>query len=371
MNPIKEKNPPSYSVNKKALLAIIKDASLILSKKSPTLIFSCIELEIRGKSLRLRCSSELLCLEDSLIMDCEATEPLLFFLHGDLFMKILKKLDGDQVVFQKTGKKLIISSVNKSDLFEISSMDVNGFSQFPSLEGVETLGRVSGETLNQILSQNDLKIDGGNGGQCLIEIENNEITILTYDHARLTWAKGACEIKNYNFSLDVSSKQQLKKIITPGEVQLYLSSDENYLAWKQRTRTLFTIRRPYKPFNYTKFIPKDNKLTLVNRKTLKTAMEKVQVAVSMINNAAKLSFNKELGVIGINGFNPALGTQGSTKVNSIEMTVNQDITLNIKYFLEALRCLAAEEIKIHIPGGKFIFLEGASNFHVLMPIIAN
>jgi DNA polymerase III sliding clamp (beta) subunit (PCNA family) len=304
-------------------------------------------------------------------MASEASQPLLFFLHGDLLMKILKKLDGNQVIFQKTNTKLLISNASKSDLFQISPLEIEGFEKFPTLEGGKTLGKISGETLKHLLDQNGLKIDGGNGGKCLLEIENNKITILTYDHARLTWAQGTCQVTNYNFSLDISSKQQLKKIITAEEIQLYLSKDEKYVIWKQNTRIFFTLRRPYTPFNYSKFIPKDNKLTIVERKTLKTALEKVQVAVSMINNAAKLTFNEKSKVVGIRGFNPALGTQGSTEVKAVSVTEHQEITLNIKYFLEALGCLGAEQIKIYIPGGKFIFLEGDSNFHVLMPIITS
>jgi DNA polymerase III sliding clamp (beta) subunit (PCNA family) len=371
MNAPKKENFPSYSVNKGDLLATIKQASLIFSKKSPQLVFNCVHLQIKGNKLQLRCSSELLCLEDFLEIDSTSEASLSFFVHGDLLMKILKKLEGNRVIFQKTNTHLLISSQSKSDLFQVSSIDVDNFEKFPAIEGGKTLGKISGETLSKLIEQNNLRVDGGNGAKCLVEVKDNKIIMLTHDHARLTWAQGDCQIINYKFALDVASKQQLRKIMTGNEIILYLSSCENYIAWRQGNTTLFTLRRPHTLFNYSKFIPKGQRATIVQRKILKSALEKVQVAVCAINNAAKISFDDISKRISIRGFNPALGTQGSTELEASQITAKQQISLNIKYLLEAINCITTEEIKIYIPGGKFTFLEGNSNFHVLMPIITN
>ncbi|WP_419939078.1 DNA polymerase III subunit beta [Candidatus Palauibacter sp.] len=136
---------------------------------------------------------------------------------------------------------------------------------------------------------------------------------------------------------------QVQKLY-PADTVLQIARSENHLAFRSEDREVFTslIEGPYP--NYEQVIPSDNdKVAIVNRAALETAVRRVAVMADDSTRRVRLSFRS--GDLGFKVQTPDLGEAEDALSLDYE---GEDIQIgfNATYLLEVLRHMPEEDVRM-------------------------
>ena len=154
------------------------------------------------------------------------------------------------------------------------------------------------------------------------------------------------KLENLGVTIPARALRELEKIIE-GQAEIKMRYDESQIIFEAGSKILTTLRLTgaYPP--YERLIPVDFMRTIVcDRKDLIGSLELVSV-LAQKNNIVKFSINSGSEELTLSVDTPDVGN-AKQSLDAEVIGEDLEIAFNIKYFMEGLKAIPAQEVKIEL-----------------------
>ncbi len=326
--------------------AILK-VSRGISNKTTNPILEGIKLTAEEDYLTLSATDLELSIEKTIkaqvMMEGETVVP------GKLFSEFIKKLNNEQIELELDTKN-ILSVIYTDSCGKIQCLKTDEFPQIKHQE-YETYFEMKQNELKNLINRSVYAVAVDETRPilkgCKIEIENKEITAVALDGYRLA----LCKKKLVNATNDMSfivparTLREIAGLLEDSEetVKIYVSANNIMMELDNVKITSRLLEGEF--INYKQIIPTNfTSSVIINKEQLENAIERASLLSKVErNNLIKFDINEKVMVLTgrseITDFKEKITV--SLKGNDI------NIGFNARYFIEALRTLSDEFIKLN------------------------
>lgn len=295
-------------------------------------------------------------------------------INSKIFGEIVRRLPDSDILLELEENNTLIIECEKS-YFKLNGILPNGYPKIPNVEEQNKF-EISQKILKEMIRQTIFAIGTDENKPILmgslIECTDNEINIISIDGFRIALRKNPNNTTKINFNVVIPGKtlNELSKILqfSDENIQIYLSDTQILFRFNNFKITSKLLCGEY--INYKNILPKDFEITLkTDRKNLLASLERA-VLIATDDKKCPVIF-EILGDKIIVSSNTTAGTirdEVSVEDNNRKM----EIGFNPRYFIEALKVIDDEKIKISFTsevGPCIITPEEGDNFkYMILPI---
>lgn len=275
-------------------------------------------------------------------------------LNSKMFGDILRRLPDSEVFMEvKENNSVVIECENS--LFEIKGISSEGFPALPSIEkknGIQISQKIIKEMIKQTIfavstDENRPILTGS-----LFEYKNGKLTIVSIDGYRLALRSITPDIavEDKSFVIPGKTLNEISKIIQPVDEPLNIYAAGNQILFDAGNCIMVSRLLEGEYLNYMGTIPKDyGTVITVNTKELLACFERASLVITNEERRypVKLDISDDMVVITSN-----TDVGNAREEIRIEMEGKKiEISFNPRYFIEALRVIDNETVKIHFTTG--------------------
>lgn len=295
-------------------------------------------------------------------------------INSKMFGEVVRSLPDSDILLQLEENNTLIIECEKS-YFKLNGILPEGYPKIPDVQEQNKF-EISQKILKEMIRQTIFSVGMDENKPILmgslIECNNQNINMVAIDGFRIALRKNKNENNTSSFSVIVPGKtlNELAKILLPTDtkIQIYLSESQILFKFDNFKLTSRLLSGEY--INYKNILPQDFELSLkIDRKNLLASLERA-VLIATDDKKSPVIF-KILGNKVIISSNTSIGTirdEVSVEDNKNEL----DIGFNPKYFIEALKVIDDEKIKISFTSaiGPCVLTptEGNSFKYMILPI---
>ena len=268
---------------------------------------------------------------------------------GRFFSEYIRKLTNEQIELSldDTNKLNIKYTDSQGNLQCLNVMEFPDIKQLDNAEYFEIKSsdfeNIINKTIFSVATDDSRPILKG----CLLEIENKAIKAVALDGYRLAKIEKPLINNSANFAAIVPSRSlsEISKLLEETENNIKVLIQKNYLMAEINNTKIITRLLDGDFINYKQIIPtKFNTNVIINKIHLEDALERASI-LSRIdkNNLVKFTVSDKVMVL------TGKSDIGDIKENITVALTGNDITVafNARYFLEALRVISDEFIKLN------------------------
>lgn len=333
-----------FVCSKQDLLEAVTTVQKAVMTKSTLPILEGIYIEA-DDNLKLVGNSFDLGIESSIAADVMDKGAIV--LNSKIFGDIIRKLPGGEVFIDAKDNYIVVIECGNS-YFEIKGMAPGGFPMLPEIKEekkvsiTQTLLKdLIHKTIYAISADENRKILTGS----LLEVENGEFNIVSLDGFRLAISKALIK-EDVEFKAVIPGKNlnEIQKILETSEDEVKITISENQVLFEINGCRIISKLLSGEYMNYRNFIP-DKFETEIEIET-KELIESIDRA-SLISNDDKRYPVKFI----IRDNNMIVTSSAEIGILKDEIQVDMDgvdltIGFNPKYFLDSLKVIDEERIKI-------------------------
>mgnify|MGYP000897114052 CR=1 FL=1 len=332
-----------FVCQQKQLLNSINIVQKALSSKTTLPILRGIYLESYDNKLKLMATDLELGIEH--LIEVESHGEGAIVLDARLFNDIVRKLPDSEVKIElKENNQIHIECENSK--FNIIGHDPRDFPELPSIEG-GTSYKISQDLFKNMIRQTIFATSQDESRPVLtgilLEIEENNLSLVALDGYRLALRKGKLEANGDN-KIIIPSKTlyEINRIIHQDEESLEMTVTKNHVLFTMDNIKIVSRLLEGEFINYKQILPKNYKTNIkVKTQDLLNSIERAAlVAREGRNNLIKLNIEDNMIVIRSNS---ELGTVYE-EVFIESQGDSLEIAFNSRYLIDALRVIDEEEI---------------------------
>ena len=295
-------------------------------------------------------------------------------INSKIFGEIVRRLPDSDILLELEENSTLIIECEKS-YFELNGILPNGYPKIPSIEEQNKF-EIAQKTLREMIRQTIFSVGVDENKPILtgslIECNRSEINMVAIDGFRIALRKNQNENTEINFNVIVPGKtlNELAKILQPidDKIQIYLSDSQILFKFSNFKLTSRLLSGEY--INYKDILPKDFEISLkTDKKQLLASLERaVLIATDDKKCPVLFEISRDKIVISSNTSAGTIRDEVSVEGNKS----NMEIGFNPKYFIEALKVIDDEKIRISFTtdiGPCIITPEEGDNFkYMILPI---
>lgn len=365
---------------KEDLVYGVQVVSRAVSNKNTLPVLSGIMLTAQDNTLTFRATDLEMAIECSI--DVEVIENGTVILQGKYFNEIVRKLPSGLINIKSTNNYGIEIKYDKSNL-NMHGFDPEEFPLFPNISGI-VHGSIDQDLFKNMIKQVSIATSHDEARPVftgiLMEIEENEVTMVATDTHRLALRKGLWkgDLIKEKVSFIVPSRTMIEvaRIIGDETEPLYITVSENQVYFKTGNISLISrlIDGQYPAYNQV--IPSNT----LNKSKIRVRTKKLLEAGERASLLARDELKEKSSVIKItvNDSNMVINSN-SAEIGKIHEEINifldgelTEIAFNSKYLIDALKVIDAEEIKIDLTGplspGIIRPVEGENYLYLILPV---
>ena len=337
----------SCSVNK--LIEGLQIATKALAQRTTNPILEGVLIETDADQVILTCSDERI----TIVTRIEATieEPGRGVAPGKLFNEIIRRLP-EGAVSISMNEKYVFNIRSSASKMNISGQDADLFPPLPKLEDVREVS-LPQDMLRDMIQKTEFAIAADDMREvltgCLLEIENGDVNMVALDGYRLALCRMKCSDVLEKFSAIIPGR-------AVGDIGKLLSDDENAFAnlsfgggklhiGLDRT-DIYVILVAGQYVNYRQILPKSFQTKII------TDLEPFRRCVDRAQLIAREGNNNLLLLRIADG---ELVIEAHSQIGDVheELDIQQEgtnvnIAFNVKYLIDVVRYIDAEQIEIHL-----------------------
>ena len=337
----------SCSVNK--LIEGLQIATKALAQRTTNPILEGVLIETDADQVILTCSDERI----TIVTRIEATieEPGRGVAPGKLFKEIIRRLP-EGAVSISMNEKYVFNIRSSASKMNISGQDADLFPPLPKLEDVREVS-LPQDMLRDMIQKTEFAIAADDMREvltgCLLEIENGDVNMVALDGYRLALCRMKCSDVLEKFSAIIPGR-------AVGDIGKLLSDDENAFAnlsfgggklhiGLDRT-DIYVILVAGQYVNYRQILPKSFQTKII------TDLEPFRRCVDRAQLIAREGNNNLLLLRIADG---ELVIEAHSQIGDVheELDIQQEganvnIAFNVKYLIDVVRYIDAEQIEIHL-----------------------
>ena len=347
-----------FEINKDKLLYQLIIAQKALSNKTPNPALQGIKLDVLESHIVLTTSNSDISIQvllDDPSLTVENTGSVL--IPGKYFIEIIRKLDGQTVVFSQLEDNLLRIEADHSDI----TLNLLEIEDYPNLmfKAKEDFIQINVRTLKTMIRQTAFATSNIENRPILtgvnFKIEGNQLTGIATDSYRLSQKTIALEntYETMNVIIPGKSLEELLKILENNQAMVEVHFDQSRVLFKYNN--VFFLSRLLEG-NYpetSKLIPRDFPVQIkFNKEQLLTAIERASLLSSRDGHNAivKLSMRQD-DVVEISSNSPEIG-RVLEQVYPVDEVVGSPlkIAFSSKYFIDALKVFNSSEVTVSFTG---------------------
>ncbi len=298
-------------------------------------------------------------------------------INAKILGEILRKLPYDKVTIDiyEDNKALITSGTSE---FNIIALDANEYPELPSLEDESEI-KVPADVLKSMVSQTIFSVSTSDDRPIykgiLFEIEDGKIKLVSTDGCRLAIRKEEIETnENMRFVVPSKGLQEVLKLIDDDmEEDVIINVGKRHISFEIGEFVIISrlIEGEFFNYNNNSVIP-DGEQTVIETETREflSLIERISlVIIDRVKSPVRCSVKE--GQVYMR-CSTIMGK--SSDVLECDMTGDeQEIGFNSRFFIEALRAVDTDKIKIVMNGAqrpiKILPLEGDNFLFIVVPVI--
>lgn len=365
-----------FSCSKSLLSETISNVSLAVGSKASMPIIEGILISTQNNSLTLTCYN--LELGISKTIDAHTIESGNVVLNASLLANIINKMPDGIIVCQVENNLLTKIMCNDIE-FTIPGLDGGSFPELPLVQNDRAIDieyKLLTNMLEQTIFASSVSEQTPINTGCLIELNNNILTIVAVDGFRLALRKEPVPIKEeIKIIVPTKTLSDLLKLINKlpsdaGKENVKILVSKNHVVFDFCGYYIISRLIEGEFIDYNKVIPPNSK-TIVNFKT-KELIDSINRATIIISDKTKTGIK---AVITQNGINILCETILGKINENIPITFAGDeikIGFNHRYMLDALKACDCEEAKMLFNGAtspiKITPIDDDSFLFLVLPI---
>lgn len=282
------------------------------------------------------------------IVDADILSKGSIIINAKIFGEIIRKLPDSDILLKLENDSTLIIECEKS-YFKLNGILPNGYPKIPNVEENNKF-EITQKTLKEMIRQTIFAVGIDENKPILmgslIECNKHEISMVAIDGFRIALRKNSDKDIKINFSVIVPGKtlNELAKILqsTDEEIQVYLSDSQILFKFNNFKLTSRLLSGEY--INYKDILPKDFEISLrIDKKNLLASLERaVLLATDDKKCPVIFEISKDKVIISSKTSAGTIRDEVSIEGNNS----NIEIGFNPKYFIEALKAIDDEKIKI-------------------------
>ncbi len=331
------------TISREKLQEALTAVAAAVPAKTTLPVLGNILLEATEKGLRLSGTDLDIGVSTEVLADVEAVGAIT--IPAKKLVEIVRELPPNPVRLSATGEQRISLECGRSR-FKLLGLPRDEFPAFPSVDFGKAW-RVKSADLQRLISHTAFAVSNEESrpilNGVLWEVRESETRMVATNGHRL--AKMEIPYPGLitgDYIIPPKALEQVRRLF-PADEELEVAKGENHLAFRSPFTSVFTrlIEGPYP--NYDQVIPRDNnRVAIIDRVTLQSALKRMAVVASDQTHRVKLSFNSALLKFSVT--TPDLG-EGQDELPVRYDGDPIDIGFNGMYLLEILRYMPTEEIR--------------------------
>jgi len=331
------------TISREKLQEALTAVAAAVPAKTTLPLLGNILLEATEKGLRLSGTDLDIGVSTEVLADVEAVGAIT--IPAKKLVEIVRELPPNPVRLSATGEQRISLECGRSR-FKLLGLPRDEFPAFPSVDFGKAW-RVKSADLQRLISHTAFAVSNEESrpilNGVLWEVRESETRMVATNGHRL--AKMEIPYPGLitgDYIIPPKALEQVRRLF-PADEELEVAKGENHLAFRSPFTSVFTrlIEGPYP--NYDQVIPRDNnRVAIIDRVTLQSALKRMAVVASDQTHRVKLSFNSALLKFSVT--TPDLG-EGQDELPVRYDGDPIDIGFNGMYLLEILRYMPTEEIR--------------------------
>lgn len=274
-----------------------------------------------------------------------------------LFADIIKRMPTDEVLLE-VKENLQVRIVGGNTEYTISAMSAEEYPQLPEEEDGESF-IISQPILRNMIQQTNFSVAQQDEFKPIFKGELFEIKDGIFNMVALNRYRMAVRTEpikaatSLNFIVPGKALNEISKLLKDDEdlmCEIKISSSNKHVIFEISGYLVFSRLLEGEFFNYRSSLPKESVTeVIVETKSLINCLERASLLISeRIKSPVKCIFD-----------NGQLKMSCNTSIGKINDEIDIDITgpmieigFNCKYFIEPLKVISDEKVKLHLNGGK-------------------
>jgi len=286
------------------------------------------------------------------IMDCEVTNQGSTVVNAIMFSEIIKKLPDTEIHISLNNKNLLEIECEGA-LYKLATMNPEEFPELPKIE-VENSIEVDQNILKNMIRKTIFAVSSEESRPiftgCLLEIENNKLTLVAVDGFRLALRSIYLNKQSNNFKAVIPGKtlNEVNKIILDNYNTIKIGVSKNQALFEMDNCKVVTRILDGEFLNYKNVIPNNWETRIkVNKNSIQNCFERISlISASSVEKEKKypVKVQVDIGKIIISCTNQT----GDAKEELYIETEGKNLEagFNPKYFLDSLKAIEDEEVYI-------------------------
>ena len=320
-----------------------------LAQRTTNPILEGVLIETDSNQIILTCSDERITIVTRI--DARIEEPGRGVAPGKLFNEIIRRLPEGEVMISMN-EKFVFNIRSSASKMNISGQDADLFPPLPAIENEREVS-LPQDMLRDMIQKTEFAIAADDMREvltgCLLEIENGEVNMVALDGFRLALCRMRCSDVLEKFSAIIPGR-------AVSDIGKLLSGDENAFAnlsfgggklhiGLDRT-DIYVILVAGQYVNYRQILPKSFATKVVmDLEPFRRCVDRAQLIAREGNNNLLL----------LRIADGELVVEAHSQIGDVheELDVQQDganmnIAFNVKYLIDVVRYIDAEQIEIHL-----------------------
>ena len=356
---------------------LIKNTNLALravSQRTTLPILECILLEantlfkITGNDLEMAVETSPI---EATIIEEGSTA-----INAKIFFDIIRKLPDEDIIIKVEKERTVYIKSGKVE-FKIMAHSPDEFPTLPAIEKLKSYA-VNSKNLKNMIRQTIFSVSNSDdkpqltGG--LLEIEDNNLTIVAVDSFRISLRKEELIEKGENLSVIVPGKtlNEVSKIL-PNDENINLYFDEKHIIFEMKEGFIVSRLLEGEFLRYKQVLEQEHSTSIfVNQKDILNSLERSTLITSDLKrNPVTLSIDKNKMIITSQAETGNLYDELEIQVQGKPL----EISFNPKYLIDAIKVIELETIKILFNTNKspcIIMASGVDNYkYLVLPLRPN
>ena len=285
-------------------------------------------------------------------MECNVIEEGNTVVNSIMFSEIIRKLPDTDINIELNESSLLVIECEGS-LYKLATMNPDEFPELPKIvveNSIETdqtiLKNMIRKTIFAVSMEENRPIFTG----CLFEVIDNSLNVVAIDGFRMGWVSNPLGETNNDFKAVIPGKtlNEVNKIILDSFDPIKIGVSKNQAIFEMENCKIVTRLLDGEFLNYASVIPTTWETRMrVNKQALQNCFERISlISASSIEKEKKypVKISIEIGKVVISCTNQT----GDAKEEIFTQTEGRDLEIGVnpKYFLDALKAIADEEVYI-------------------------
>lgn len=324
-------------------------ATKALAQRTTNQILEGVLIETDADQVILTCSDERITIVTRI--DAEIEEPGRGVAPGRLFNDIIRRmLDGDVLITMND--KCIFNIRSSASKMNISGQDADLFPHLPKLENERSIS-LPQDMLRDMIQKTEFAIAVDDMREvltgCLLEIENGNVNMVALDGYRLALCRMRCSEVSENFSAIIPGRAigEIGKLLSDQEeafANLTFGDGKLHIGLNETDVYVILVAGQY--VNYRQILPKSfSTKVVVNLESFRRCVDRAQL-IAREGNANLLILKIADGTLVVEAHSQIGDVREELDIQ--QEGANMNIAFNVKYLLDVVRYIDAEQIEIHL-----------------------